>query len=469
MISFDRIKNSEERSVSAKTTARRFFGTDGIRGTVGEYPITADFVLKLGWAAGRVLRRNGMAKVVIGKDTRISGYMFEASLEAGFSAAGVDVMLLGPMPTPGIAYMTQTFRAQAGVVISASHNPYQDNGIKFFSAEGRKLPDEMELEIEAELELPLTTVASNDLGKAVRINDAAARYIEFCKSTMPERTGLQGLNVVLDCANGATYLIAPSVFRELGAEVTLIGVSPDGLNINRNVGSTSIRALKAKVIETGADIGIAFDGDGDRVIMVDAQGREVDGDELLYLIGSDRHKRGVLNGGIVGTVMSNLGLATALKRKGIPFERAQVGDRYVIERMQANGWELGGESSGHIVCGHVQTTGDGIVAALQVLSIMMREGRPLDSLLQHFEKAPQSLINVRLDSRSDRKALMESEAVQHAVAAVEAELGDDGGRVLLRPSGTEPLIRVMVEAQPSFDAHALASRIADAIKAALAA
>lgn len=452
--------------MSAKKTApRQFFGTDGIRGTVGEHPITADFMLKLGWASGRVLRRKGTAKVVIGKDTRISGYMFEAALEAGFSAAGVDVMLLGPMPTPGIAYMTQTFRADAGVVISASHNPYQDNGIKFFSSAGTKIADEIESEIEAELKCPIETVASNELGKAVRINDAAARYIEFCKSTVPGRLGLQGLKVVLDCANGATYHIAPSVFRELGAEVTVIGASPDGLNINRNVGSTSIRALKAKVIETGADIGVAFDGDGDRVIMVDAQGREVDGDELLYLIGCDRHSRGVLEGGVVGTVMSNLGLALAFEKKGIPFERANVGDRYVIERMNANGWQLGGESSGHIVCGHVQTTGDGIVAALQVISIMMRENRALDVLLQNFEKAPQVLINVRLENGADRKALLQDKNVKDAVADVEKTLGSEG-RVLLRPSGTEPLIRVMVEAQPRFDARALAEQIAREIETA---
>ncbi|ANF56075.1 phosphoglucosamine mutase [Halotalea alkalilenta] len=452
-----------EPASSDASRQRKYFGTDGIRGTVGRSPITADFMLKLGWAAGRVLARRQKTRVIIGKDTRISGYMFEAALEAGFSAAGVDVMLLGPMPTPGIAYMTQTFRADAGVVISASHNPFQDNGIKFFSAAGTKLGDAIEFEIEQELTQPLVTVDSEHLGKAVRIDDAAARYIEFCKSTVPGRFTLHGLKVVLDCANGATYHIAPSVFRELGATVTVIGASPDGLNINRNVGSTHTVALRAKVIETGADIGIAFDGDGDRVILIDAKGREVDGDDILYLIGSDRHRRGVLGGGVVGTVMSNLGLAQAFERQGIPFERANVGDRYVIERLDALGWQLGGESSGHIVCGHVQTTGDGIVAALQVLAIMMREGRSLEALLVGYEKAPQTLVNVRIGADADRGALLEDAGVVETLRAVEAELGSDG-RVLLRPSGTEPLIRVMVEAHPRFDVERLAGRIAASIE-----
>lgn len=447
--------------------SRRYFGTDGIRGTVGEFPITPDFMLKLGWATGRVLARQGRTKVLIGKDTRISGYLFESALEAGLSAAGVDVSLLGPMPTPGIAYLTRTFRADAGIVISASHNPFADNGIKFFSAEGTKLDDAIEARIEAELDEPLTTVAAAELGKAVRINDAPGRYIEFCKSTIPDRLSLHGMKVVLDCAHGATYHIAPSVFRELGAEVSLIGAEPDGLNINREVGSTHPAALRAAVIQRGADLGIAFDGDGDRVLLVDDDGREVDGDDILYLIAKDRHERGELGGGVVGTLMTNFGLELAFARLGIPFERAKVGDRYVMERLAANAWQLGGESSGHIVCGHVQTTGDGIVAALQAVAIMVREGQPLARLLAGLEKVPQALVNVRLAPGSDAKSLMAAPALQEAVAAVEAELGDEG-RVLLRPSGTEPLIRVMVEGRAHFDVEALAERIAADVRAQMA-
>ncbi|QJQ95409.1 MULTISPECIES: phosphoglucosamine mutase [Halomonadaceae] len=439
--------------------SRRYFGTDGIRGTVGDYPITADFMLKLGWAMGRVLAEEGRSKVLIGKDTRISGYMFESALEAGLSAAGVDVSLLGPMPTPGIAYLTRTFRADAGIVISASHNAFADNGIKFFSAEGTKLPDALETRIEEMLDQPLTTVKAAELGKAVRINDAAGRYIEFCKSTIPDRLSLHGLKIVLDCAHGATYHIAPSVFREMGAEVSVIGASPDGLNINQQVGSTYPAALRAAVIQQGADLGVAFDGDGDRVLLVDADGREVDGDDILYLIARDRHARGDLGGGVVGTLMSNFGLAAALEQMGVPFERAKVGDRYVMEKLDANGWMLGGESSGHIVCRHVQTTGDGIVSALQVVAIMVRKGVSLARLLQGFEKAPQELVNVRLKATTDRQALLASEALKQSVAAVEAELGDEG-RVLLRPSGTEPLIRVMVEGRPHLDVSGLARRLA---------
>ncbi|MFY0992218.1 phosphoglucosamine mutase [Halomonas sp. C05BenzN] len=449
---------------------RRYFGTDGIRGTVGEPPITADFMLKLGWATGRVLAEtNGKRRhrVLIGKDTRISGYMFESALEAGLSAAGVDVALLGPMPTPGIAYLTRTFRADAGIVISASHNPFADNGIKFFSTEGVKLADEVEARIEAMLEEPLTTVAADQLGKAARIDDAAGRYIEFCKSTIPDRVSLRGLKVVLDCAHGATYHIAPSVFRELGAEVSLIGAEPDGLNINREVGSTHPAALRAAVIQRGADLGVAFDGDGDRVLLVDADGREIDGDDILYLIARDRHARGDLGGGVVGTLMSNFGLAAALEEMDIPFERARVGDRYVMERLAANGWQLGGESSGHIVCGHVQTTGDGIVSALQVLAIMVREGQPLTRLLAGLEKAPQVLVNVRLTAGTDAKALMDMPALQDAVAGVEAQLGDQG-RVLLRPSGTEPLIRVMVEGRAHLDVAGLARHLAGEVEGLLA-
>ncbi|MBB3232932.1 phosphoglucosamine mutase [Halomonas stenophila] len=447
--------------------SRRYFGTDGIRGTVGEAPITPDFMLKLGWATGRVLaRESGQARVLIGKDTRISGYMFESALEAGLSAAGVDVILLGPMPTPAIAYLTRTFRADAGIVISASHNPFADNGIKFFSAEGVKLADAVEADIESMLDEPLTTVAPDALGKAKRVDDAAGRYIEFCKSTLPERVSLHGLKMVIDCAHGATYHIAPSVFRELGAQVSVIGAAPDGLNINHEVGSTHPAALRAAVIQQGADLGVAFDGDGDRVLMVDADGREIDGDDILYLIARDRHGRGDLGGGVVGTLMSNFGLAAALEAMAIPFERARVGDRYVMERLAANGWQLGGESSGHIVCGHVQTTGDGIVSALQVLSIMVREGRPLGELLVGLEKAPQMLVNVRLSPGADARSLMEAAALKSAVAAVEAELGDQG-RVLLRPSGTEPLIRVMVEGRPHLDVGGLARRLADDVQGLL--
>lgn len=447
---------------------RKYFGTDGIRGTVGEYPITPDFMLKLGWAMGRVLKReSGRARVLIGKDTRISGYMFESALEAGLSAAGVDVALLGPMPTPGIAYLTRTFRADAGIVISASHNPFADNGIKFFSTQGTKLADELEERIETMLDEPLTTVAADRLGKAVRIDDAAGRYIEFCKSTIPNRLSLHGIKMVVDCAHGATYHIAPSVFRELGAEVSLMGASPDGLNINRDVGSTSPACLRAAVIQQGADLGVAFDGDGDRVLMVDADGREVDGDDILYLIARDRFESGRLQGGVVGTLMTNFGLAMALQQLGIPFERAKVGDRYVVERLLANGWQLGGESSGHIVCSDVQSTGDGIVSALQVLAIMVSEGRPLQALLSGLEKVPQALVNVRLTPGSDAKALMASPAVKDAVAALEAELGDEG-RVLLRPSGTEPLIRVMVEGRAHLDVDGLARRLAGEVQSQLA-
>lgn len=447
---------------------RRYFGTDGIRGTVGDYPITPDFMLKLGWAMGRVLaRESGRARVLIGKDTRISGYMFESALEAGLSAAGADVALLGPMPTPGIAYLTRTFRADAGIVISASHNPFADNGIKFFSSAGTKLDDGIEEHIETMLEEPLSTVAADRLGKAMRIDDAAGRYIEFCKSTIPNRVSLHGLKVVLDCAHGATYHIAPSVFRELGADVSLVGANPDGLNINREVGSTSPASLRAAVIQQGADLGVAFDGDGDRVLMVDADGREIDGDDILYLIASDRHGRGLMAGGVVGTLMTNFGLAMALDGMGIPFERVKVGDRYVVERMAANGWQLGGESSGHIVCADVQTTGDGIVSALQVLAIMVNEAKPLAGLLAGLEKVPQALVNVRLTPGTDAQALMRCEAVQRSVAAVEEVLGSEG-RVLLRPSGTEPLLRVMVEGRAHFDVDALAQRIADEVTRELA-
>ncbi|GAA3893543.1 phosphoglucosamine mutase [Halomonas cibimaris] len=448
--------------------SRRYFGTDGIRGRVGRAPITAEFMLKLGWAAGQVLRRDAdRARVLIGKDTRISGYMFESALEAGFSAAGVDVALLGPMPTPGIAYLTRTFRAEAGVVISASHNPFDDNGIKFFDADGTKLPDAVEERIEAMLDEPLTTADAAALGKAMRIDDAPGRYIEFCKSTLPERLSLHGLRIVLDCAHGATYHIAPNVFRELGAEVSVIGAEPDGMNINRDVGSTHTASLRAAVIHRGADLGIAFDGDGDRVLLVDPDGHEVDGDDILYLIARDRKRRGVLNGGVVGTLMSNFGLAVALEKLDIPFERAQVGDRFVMERMAANGWKLGGEPSGHVVCAHAQTTGDGIVSALQVVAIMMCEKATLPALLSALEKVPQVLVNVRLPEGTNARQVLAAPAVMQAVADTEAQLGEEG-RVLLRPSGTEPLIRIMVEGRAHLDVEGLADALARQVQALLA-
>ncbi len=443
---------------------RRYFGTDGIRGRVGEPPITPDFVLKLGWAVGRVLGRDG-GKVLIGKDTRISGYMFESALEAGLSAAGLDTALLGPMPTPAIAYLTRTQHARTGIVISASHNPYHDNGIKFFSAEGTKLPDAVELAIEAELDKPLTCNDSAQLGKATRLEDAAGRYIEFCKSTFPAQYGLRGLKIVVDCANGATYHVAPAVFDELGAEVTAIGIEPDGLNINDRVGSTHPERLQRTVVETGADLGIALDGDGDRVLMVDRDGKLLDGDELLYIIAMERHQRRALQGGVVGTLMSNLGLEHAFARDGVPFERAAVGDRYVMERLQAANWQLGGESSGHIICLDRTTTGDGIVSALQVLGAMVASGRSLSELRAGMTKYPQELINVRLERQMDVVGLP---VVQAAVAEAEAQLADRG-RILLRPSGTEPLVRVMVEGRDADEVARVARELAEVVRAAIAA
>lgn len=422
-------------------TERKYFGTDGIRGRVGEGAITPEFVLKLGWAAGRVLGKKPGAKVVIGKDTRISGYMFESALEAGLVAAGVNIYLLGPMPTPGIAYLTRTLHAQAGIVISASHNPYYDNGIKFFSAEGKKLPDSVEFEIERELERELSIVDSQHLGKAYRVEDAPGRYVEFCKGTIPWDLTFPGLKLVVDCANGATYHIAPYVFEELGAQVTAIGDEPNGLNINEGVGSTHIETLRAKVLETGADVGVALDGDGDRLIMVDANGEVLDGDDILYVIARGRHAKGKLRGSVVGTLMTNLGLEQAFKREGIGFARTQVGDRYVLEKLEAEGWALGGESSGHIICLDRTTTGDGVVSALQVLAQMQIEGKPLAELKAGLTKYPQELINVRV---GQQQTVMDAPAVQDALRQAEAELGD-AGRILLRPSGTEPLIRVMAE------------------------
>lgn len=422
-------------------TERKYFGTDGIRGHVGLSSINPEFVLKLGWAVGQVLANGHRKKVVIGKDTRVSGYMLESVLEAGLSAAGVDVALLGPMPTPGIAYLTQTLRANAGIVISASHNLFEDNGIKFFSAEGGKLPDSVELEIEAELEKPLKTVPSVQLGKANRINDAAGRYIEFCKSTIPSMTRLLGLKIVVDCANGATYHIAPNVFSELGASVTSIGNKPDGFNINQDCGSTEPDFLIKKVLSVGADIGIALDGDGDRLLLVDAKGNIIDGDQIIYIIAKDRHQRGVLNGGVIGTLMSNYGLELALSELGIPFGRSKVGDRYVLESLRERDWKIGGEASGHIVCLDKTTTGDGIVAALQVLSIMVKSNKSLEQLVQGISLLPQTLVNLKTDQAI---VLASNPQVLAAVSQLEGSM-NGRGRVLLRPSGTEPLLRVMVE------------------------
>ena len=440
---------------------RKYFGTDGVRGKVGEHPINPEFVMKLGWAAGKVLAAGAGSKVLIGKDTRISGYMFEAALEAGLSAAGVEAHMLGPMPTPAIAYLTRTLRAQAGIVISASHNPYYDNGIKFFSADGFKLPDDIEARIEAMIEEPMTTVDSAQLGRARRVSEATGRYIEFCKASVAGNLSLRGLKLVVDCAHGATYKVAPAVFEELGADVFAIGVEPNGLNINDKVGATAPAMLAQTVLERGADVGIALDGDGDRLIMVDHKGETVDGDEILFLIARDALRRGKLPGGVVGTVMSNLGLEVALRELGIGFSRAKVGDRYVLEMMQEKGWLLGGESSGHIVCLDKTTSGDGIVSALQVLSAMMQNGVSLHDLKHGMQKFPQTLINVPLKAGSKP---MESDAVKQAVTAVEQELGN-AGRVLLRPSGTEPLIRVMVEGREAAQVKRCAEQIAAAVKA----
>ena len=443
---------------------RRYFGTDGIRGRVGEANISPDFVLKLGWAAGRVLGNGRGGKVLIGKDTRISGYMFESALEAGLVAAGVNVRLLGPMSTPGVAYLTRTFRGIAGIVITASHNPYQDNGIKFFSADGDKLPDEVELAIEAELDQPLRTVDAGSLGKVKRLEDAVGRYIEFCKSTIPAVMNFRGLKIVVDCANGATYNTAPYVFEELGAEVVTLGTEPDGLNINRDVGSTTPEGLCRAVVQEGADLGIAFDGDGDRVLMVNSKGEVVDGDQLLYVIARSRLDAGAMRGEVVGTLMSNLGFEQALGRLGIGFHRTQVGDRYIMERLKQIDGILGGEPSGHIICRDRTSTGDGIVAALQVLAALLRLDRSLDDLCAEVERYPQVLVNVRLPERRDIVGLP---AVQDAVFVAEQELAGRG-RVLLRPSGTEPLVRVMVEGADDAQVHALADRLATVVKEQIA-
>ena len=447
--------------------ARKYFGTDGIRGRVGEGHINPEFVLKLGWAAGRVLGNgDGQGgKVLIGKDTRISGYMFEAALEAGLAAAGVDIRLLGPMPTPGIAYLTRTLHANAGIVISASHNPHEDNGIKFFSASGCKLPDATEELIERELEEPMTTVSSSGLGKAMRLEDARGRYIEFCKSTIPSKMDFRGFKVVVDCAHGATYHIAPDVLDEIGAEVIAIGAEPNGLNINDGFGATKPRALASSVRVNGADLGIALDGDGDRVIMVDGQGEIVDGDEIIYIIARSRLSNGGLDGNVVGTHMSNLGLEVALHELGIGFERVAVGDRYILERLSEKDWTLGGEPSGHIICRDRTTTGDGIVSALQVMAEINKSGKSLGELRSGMRKYPQELINVPLGSMQ-AEDIMDRRSVIDAVQAIESGMGRDG-RVLLRPSGTEPLIRVMVEGRESDQVIANAQSIAEAVRAEL--
>ena len=438
---------------------RKYFGTDGIRGEVGRPPITVDFVLKLGWAAGTALAGGRRGKVIIGKDTRISGYMFESALEAGLTAAGADVMLLGPIPTPAVAYLTRTLHATAGIVISASHNAYSDNGIKFFSGDGGKLSDDAEREIEKALDSQMETAGSTDIGKAVRVGDAAGRYIEFCKSTVPQDLTLHGLRIAVDCAHGATYHVAPNVFSELGAEVIPIGCAPDGLNINDGFGAVAPGALCKAVRDSRADLGIAFDGDGDRVVMVDAEGEVVDGDEILFIIATARHEGGQLDGGsVVGTEMSNLGLEEALRLQGIELHRARVGDRYVLDLMRKHRCTVGGEASGHVICLDRVTTGDAIVAALQVLHVLVRSGRTLSQARRCMSKYPQVLRSVPATRHADPES---NPALQDALAEARAALGD-GGRVLLRPSGTEPVVRIMVEGTSRAEVERLADRLAAA-------
>lgn len=440
--------------------SRKFFGTDGIRGRVGEFPITPEFVMKLGWAAGKVLAAEGQGQVLVGKDTRISGYMFESALEAGLSAAGIDVCLTGPMPTPAIAYLTRTFNGQAGIVISASHNPFYDNGIKFFSGDGTKLSDEVEARIESLMEGDIDVVDSERLGKVTRLDDASGRYIEYCKASTSHQLDLRGLKVVIDAGHGATYQVGPSVFRELGAKVHAIGIAPDGVNINKNAGSTKPEGLSQVVQELGVDMGIAFDGDGDRVIMIDDKGDIVDGDELLYIIARDRQNHGELTGGVVGTLMTNLGMEKALNKVGIEFARANVGDRYVNEMMIDKGWQIGGESSGHIICHDASTTGDGIVSALQVLKAVVRSGKTLSELRGEMSKYPQTMINVRVKVKGDTDQIS---AIVDAVKQSEVELADKG-RVLLRASGTEPVIRVMVEGEDAAQVRQHAERLAHVVE-----
>lgn len=442
---------------------RKYFGTDGIRGKVGEPPITADFLLKLGWAAGRVFANEGHGFVLVGKDTRISGYMFESAIESGLTAAGVDTRLLGPMPTPGIAYLTRTLRARAGIVISASHNPYYDNGVKFFSVQGTKLPDEIERKIESYIDSPMTTVDSSKLGKAKRLVDAAGRYIEFCKASVPPRLDFNGMKIIIDCAHGATYHIAPHVFREVGAEVVAIGVEPNGININDECGATNPQKLAETVLAQKADLGIALDGDGDRLIMVDHKGEIVDGDEIIYIIAKSRLKQGRLSGPVVGTLMTNLGIEHALNKLGVQLLRANVGDRYVMEMLVANKGILGGEGSGHIMCLDRTTTGDGIIAALQVLAEMHNTGLNLHELKSDTQKYPQVLVNVKTSKKINPHL---DESIQKAVKAVEQKLGEEG-RVLLRASGTEPLIRVMVEGRNDEIVREFAHQLAEDVKKAI--
>jgi phosphoglucosamine mutase len=444
---------------------RKYFGTDGIRGKVGEPPITADFLLKLGWAAGQVFTNKGHDFVLVGKDTRISGYMFESALEAGLTAAGVDTRLLGPMPTPGVAYLTRTLRAQAGIVISASHNPYYDNGVKFFSVQGAKLPDDVEQKIEYYIDSPMTTVESSKLGKAKRLEDAAGRYIEFCKASIPTRFDFSGMKIVVDCAHGATYHIAPHVFGEVGAEVIVIGAEPNGLNINDECGATNPDKLVATVLAHQADIGIALDGDGDRLVMVDHKGDIVDGDELIYIIAKSRLEAGNMLGPVVGTLMTNLGMEHGLKQLGINLLRAKVGDRYVLEMMDEHKSILGGENSGHIICLDKTTTGDGIIAALQVMAEMHDSGKNLHELKSGMQKYPQVLINVKTTKKVNPDT---DEAIQKSVRTVEEKLGDKG-RVLLRASGTEPLIRVMVEGEHADLVKNYAQQLAEDVKKAIGA
>ncbi|MDR9765623.1 phosphoglucosamine mutase [Shewanella baltica] len=449
--------------------SRKYFGTDGVRGKVGTFPITPDFAMKLGWAAGTVLASTGTKEVLIGKDTRSSGYMLESAMEAGFSAAGVNVALIGPMPTPAVAYLASTFRADAGVVISASHNPFYDNGIKFFSNSGTKLNDAQELEIEALLEKALNQnamqcVASEKLGKVRRIDDAAGRYIEFCKGTFPNHLSLAGLKIVVDSAHGAAYHIAPNVYRELGAEVISINDKPNGVNINDHCGATHLDSLQTAVMVHEADLGIALDGDADRVMFVDHNGHIVDGDEILFILAQAAHSKGEMTGGVVGTLMSNLGLELALKQMDIPFVRAKVGDRYVVEQLKATGWQLGGEGSGHILSLQHASTGDGIVASLQVLKAVLESQKSLSEIKAGMTKLPQVLINVRL-ATADADSILATTSVQQAVIKAEEFLGDQG-RVLLRKSGTEPLIRVMVESTDNIMTQTQAEYIADAVRAA---
>jgi phosphoglucosamine mutase len=444
---------------------KKYFGTDGIRGKVGEPPITADFLLKLGWASGQVFANESHDFVLVGKDTRISGYMFESALEAGLTAAGVDTRLLGPMPTPGVAYLTRTLRAQAGIVISASHNPYYDNGVKFFSVQGTKLPDDIEQQIERYIDSPMTTVESSKLGKAKRLEDAAGRYIEFCKASIPTRFDFSGMKIVVDCAHGATYHIAPHVFSEVGAEVIVIGAEPNGLNINDECGATKPDKLVATVLAHQADIGIALDGDGDRLVMVDHKGEIVDGDELIYIIAKSRLQAGQMSGPVVGTLMTNLGMEHGLKQLGINLLRANVGDRYVLEMMNEHNSILGGENSGHIIFLDKTTTGDGIISALQIMAEMHDSGKSLHELKSGMRKYPQVLVNVKTTNKVNPDT---NDAIQKAVHAVEEKLGDKG-RVLLRASGTEPLIRVMVEGEHADLVKNYAQHLAEDVKKAIGA